>query len=646
MAGRVEACRIAREHRPRRGARRRPGAVLRQVDRHRSGGARRWRRISTPARSSLSLQNGVENAATIARHVRQTVVPAVVYVATAMPEPGVVKHYGRGDLVIGPIDARPTPRRRAGARGCRRWSTCSRRAQVPVRISRRRDGRAVVEADGELRLQRDLGARAGAVRQAGGAGRRSASCSEAVVREVVAVAAADGVTLPLERVARGDGTHRRGDAGAALVHRAGHGARQAERDRPPQRLRRPPRRASSASPRRSTRRCTRWSSWSKSARPPMAEPRRRPARCRESPTEFAQALRELGPGRRRDAARPAARPAACRPTSGASTPRAARSAPSARCRSCASPPTGARRSSATCYEARWMQVAQRGAARLRAARARPASAPRRAGDELPRAGALSRCGSRRCATATPTPATARAVGAVLARIHALFGRAAGARRRSSPTDAIFFDIRLEPYLLATARAPSRPGAARSRRWWRRRRRTTRRAGARRRQPEEHPGRRRRPGVARRRVRLVGRPGVRPRLLPQPPAAEVPVDAGGDRGLPGLLRRACREPTCDGVDWEPRDGARAARRRAAAGPASWRASTASRRSSTSPTRPTASAVRRVGRGAAAPIRVPRLSTPSPPPGAPELDRMNRTTTSVRSAPAASGTAAAGRRSRPR
>jgi 2-dehydropantoate 2-reductase len=49
----------------------------------------------------LSLQNGVENAATIARHLRQTVVPAVVYVATAMGGPGTVRHFGRGDLVIG-----------------------------------------------------------------------------------------------------------------------------------------------------------------------------------------------------------------------------------------------------------------------------------------------------------------------------------------------------------------------------------------------------------------------------------------------------------------------------------------------------------------------------------------------------------------
>lgn len=49
----------------------------------------------------LSLQNGVENALTIAKAVRQAVVPACVYVAVALPEPGVVTHYGRGDLVIG-----------------------------------------------------------------------------------------------------------------------------------------------------------------------------------------------------------------------------------------------------------------------------------------------------------------------------------------------------------------------------------------------------------------------------------------------------------------------------------------------------------------------------------------------------------------
>ena len=53
----------------------------------------------------LSLQNGVDNAPTLARHVGPRVVPVAVYVATAMPGPGEVQHNGRGDLVIGPLDA-------------------------------------------------------------------------------------------------------------------------------------------------------------------------------------------------------------------------------------------------------------------------------------------------------------------------------------------------------------------------------------------------------------------------------------------------------------------------------------------------------------------------------------------------------------
>ncbi|MGB3427835.1 MAG: 2-dehydropantoate 2-reductase, partial [Burkholderiaceae bacterium] len=61
--------------------------------------------LLAPHSAILSLQNGVENAATIARHVRQTVVPAVVYVATAMGGPGLVRHFGRGDLVIGALNA-------------------------------------------------------------------------------------------------------------------------------------------------------------------------------------------------------------------------------------------------------------------------------------------------------------------------------------------------------------------------------------------------------------------------------------------------------------------------------------------------------------------------------------------------------------
>ena len=54
----------------------------------------------------MSLQNGVENAPTLARHVRQMVVAACVYAATALPEPGVVKHFGGGNLVIGALTTR------------------------------------------------------------------------------------------------------------------------------------------------------------------------------------------------------------------------------------------------------------------------------------------------------------------------------------------------------------------------------------------------------------------------------------------------------------------------------------------------------------------------------------------------------------
>jgi 2-dehydropantoate 2-reductase len=49
----------------------------------------------------MSLQNGVENSTLIAQQVPHAVIPCVVYVATEIPAPGCVKHHGRGDLVIG-----------------------------------------------------------------------------------------------------------------------------------------------------------------------------------------------------------------------------------------------------------------------------------------------------------------------------------------------------------------------------------------------------------------------------------------------------------------------------------------------------------------------------------------------------------------
>lgn len=49
----------------------------------------------------LSLQNGVDNAERLRALLPQPVEPAVVYVASAMAGPGHVKHNGRGELVIG-----------------------------------------------------------------------------------------------------------------------------------------------------------------------------------------------------------------------------------------------------------------------------------------------------------------------------------------------------------------------------------------------------------------------------------------------------------------------------------------------------------------------------------------------------------------
>ncbi len=50
----------------------------------------------------LSLQNGVDNAERLQAVLQRPVLPAVVYVATAMAGPGHVRHFGRGELVIAP----------------------------------------------------------------------------------------------------------------------------------------------------------------------------------------------------------------------------------------------------------------------------------------------------------------------------------------------------------------------------------------------------------------------------------------------------------------------------------------------------------------------------------------------------------------
>jgi len=54
----------------------------------------------------VSLQNGVDNVERIRATSGIDALPAVVYVAAAMPAPGHVKHSGRGDLVVGEFAGR------------------------------------------------------------------------------------------------------------------------------------------------------------------------------------------------------------------------------------------------------------------------------------------------------------------------------------------------------------------------------------------------------------------------------------------------------------------------------------------------------------------------------------------------------------
>jgi 2-dehydropantoate 2-reductase len=80
--------------------------------------------LLAPGALVLSMQNGVDNVEQIRAAAAVDALPAVVYVAASVPEPGRVKHVGRGDLVIGPRNERTE-----------RIAEIFSRANVPCRIS-------------------------------------------------------------------------------------------------------------------------------------------------------------------------------------------------------------------------------------------------------------------------------------------------------------------------------------------------------------------------------------------------------------------------------------------------------------------------------------------------------------------------------
>jgi 2-dehydropantoate 2-reductase len=144
----------------------------------------------------MSLQNGVDNAETLARHLTQAVVPVAVYVATAMPGPGEVQHNGRGDLVIGPIDTAAAADTALASR-LRSVVDLFASADVPVRVSHD----VIGELWRKLMVNCAYNAVSGLTQQPYGhmgAVPAVVDLQRAVVREVVAVARAAGQAMDLD----------------------------------------------------------------------------------------------------------------------------------------------------------------------------------------------------------------------------------------------------------------------------------------------------------------------------------------------------------------------------------------------------------------------------------------------------------------
>jgi 2-dehydropantoate 2-reductase len=80
--------------------------------------------LLTPGAMVVSMQNGVDNVEQIQAAGIANVLPSVVYIGAFVPEPGHIKHTGRGDLVFGPESVQT-----------RMLAELFTRAGVPVRIS-------------------------------------------------------------------------------------------------------------------------------------------------------------------------------------------------------------------------------------------------------------------------------------------------------------------------------------------------------------------------------------------------------------------------------------------------------------------------------------------------------------------------------
>jgi 2-dehydropantoate 2-reductase len=149
-----------------------------------SSTAAQMARFVRPDATIVCLQNGVDNADQVRDAANVVPIPAVVYVAVSVPEPGRVKHLARGDLIIGPPSERTT-----------HLADVFARAGIPCRVSDN------IEGELWLKLLRNcalnaisaLGhARYGQIAQSDDAKK----LMEDIVDEVLAVARAARVVLP------------------------------------------------------------------------------------------------------------------------------------------------------------------------------------------------------------------------------------------------------------------------------------------------------------------------------------------------------------------------------------------------------------------------------------------------------------------
>ena len=140
--------------------------------------------VLSPAASLVSMQNGVDNAERICTEAGIDALSSVVYVAASVPEPGQIKHVGRGDLVLGPPNARTE-----------RVAALFEKAAVPCRISGNIEGELWVKLIWNCALNA-ISALSRAKYGQISASEDARKMVQNVVDEVLAVAQAAGVQLP------------------------------------------------------------------------------------------------------------------------------------------------------------------------------------------------------------------------------------------------------------------------------------------------------------------------------------------------------------------------------------------------------------------------------------------------------------------